>query len=106
MLRWRSPPHNRIHAKAEFEPGREVFDLTMAVKPTVLITGVSGNLGSRLVQQLPEYQIIGTDIREPVSALFRFETIDLGEERSCDQLLELMRAYRPEAVVHLAFILD
>ncbi len=80
----------------------------MAVKPTVLITGVSGNLGSRLVQQLPEYQVIGTDIREPASSasLFRFESIDFGEERSCDQLLDLMRAYRPEAVVHLAFILD
>ena len=39
-------------------------------------------------------------------ALARFEKIDLAEERSCDQLLELMRAYRPESVVHLAFMLD
>jgi nucleoside-diphosphate-sugar epimerase len=80
----------------------------MAQKPTALITGVSGNLGLRLLNQLSDYAVIGADIRPPEnpSALMRFETIDLAEERSCDQLLELMRAYRPEAVVHLAFVLD
>jgi nucleoside-diphosphate-sugar epimerase len=80
----------------------------MAGKPTVLITGVAGNLGLRLLENLPDFQVIGADIHEPASAvpMFRFERVDLAEERSCDQLLELMRAYRPEAVVHLAFILD
>jgi Nucleoside-diphosphate-sugar epimerases len=80
----------------------------MAAKPTVLITGVSGNLGTRLLEQLAGFQVIGVDVKEPadLSSLFRFEKVDLGEERSCDQLLELMKAYRPEAVVHLAFILD
>src|SRR5580765_2349730 len=79
----------------------------MSQKPTVLITGVSGNLGLRLLQQLPDFQVIGADVRElegPASVA-HFEKIDLAEERSCDQLLELMRAYRPEAVVHLAFVL-
>jgi len=80
----------------------------MAAKPTVLITGVSGNLGTRLLEQLAGFQVIGVDVKEPAnpSSLFRFEKIDLGEERSCDQLLELLKAYRPEAVLHLAFILD
>lgn len=80
----------------------------MAGQPTVLITGVSGNLGVRLLEQLADFQVIGADVREPEqpSRLFRFEKIDLAEERSCDQLLDLMRAYRPEVVVHLAFILD
>jgi nucleoside-diphosphate-sugar epimerase len=80
----------------------------MAQKPTVLITGIAGNLGLRLLQQLPDCNVIGADIREPENAatLSRFEKIDLGEERSCDQLLELMRAHRPEAVAHLAFVLD
>jgi nucleoside-diphosphate-sugar epimerase len=80
----------------------------MPPKPTVLITGVAGNLGLRLLKQLPEYQIIGADIRELDSAesIARFEKVDLAEERSCDQLLDLMRAYRPESVVHLAFVLD
>jgi nucleoside-diphosphate-sugar epimerase len=80
----------------------------MSQKPTVLITGVAGNLGLRLLQQLPDFFVIGTDVREPVNgaALGRFEKVDLAEERSCDQLLQLMREYRPEAVAHLAFVLD
>jgi nucleoside-diphosphate-sugar epimerase len=80
----------------------------MAGKATVLITGVAGNLGVSLLNQLADFQVIGADVREPehLPKLFRFEKIDLAEERSCDQLLELMRAYRPEAVIHLAFILD
>jgi UDP-glucose 4-epimerase len=80
----------------------------MAAKPTVLITGVSGNVGSHLLKELPDFQVIGVDIREPANpeSLFRFEKVDLAEERSCSQLLELMRAYRPEAVVHLAFVVD
>ena len=51
-------------------------------KPTVLITGVSGNLGLRLLKQLSNYNVIGTDIREPedASALARFEKVDLAEE--------------------------
>src|SRR5215470_8822237 len=80
----------------------------MPEKPTALITGISGNLGLRLLRQLADFNVIGADVREPEdgSALARFEKIDFAEERSCDQLLELMRAHRPEAVVHLAFVLD
>jgi nucleoside-diphosphate-sugar epimerase len=80
----------------------------MAQKPTVLITGVAGNLGLRLLQHLADFSVIGADVREPADAtpLERFEKVDLAEERSCDQLLQLMREYRPEAVAHLAFVLD
>jgi nucleoside-diphosphate-sugar epimerase len=80
----------------------------MAQKPRALITGISGNLGLRLLRQLPDFNLIGVDVREPedATALAQFEKVDLAEERSCDQLLELMRAHRPEAVVHLAFVLD
>jgi nucleoside-diphosphate-sugar epimerase len=80
----------------------------MAVRPTVLITGIAGNLGLRLLRQLPDFQVIGTDVHEPADAsgLLCYENVDLAEERSCDQLLELMRAYRPEAVAHLAFVVD
>jgi nucleoside-diphosphate-sugar epimerase len=80
----------------------------MAITPTILITGVSGSLGLRLLPQLAGHQVIGVDIREPAApaGLFHFRRIDLAEERSCDQLLELMRAYRPEAVAHLAFVMD
>src|SRR5215831_19511845 len=80
----------------------------MAAKPTLMVTGVSGNLGLSLLKQLADFQVIGVDVREPLRTtdIFRFEKVDLAEERSCTQLLELMRAYRPEAVVHLAFVID
>src|SRR5215468_1766185 len=75
-------------------------------KSAVLVTGVSGNLGLRLVEFLSEFKIIGVDIAPPSSPVFHFEKIDLSQERSCGQLLELLRAYRPEAAIHLAFIVD
>src|SRR5262249_17860795 len=80
----------------------------MAIKPTLLITGVSGNLGVSLLRQLADFQVIGLDVREPPAKahIFRFEKVDLAEERSCSQMLELMRAYRPQAVAHLAFVID
>jgi nucleoside-diphosphate-sugar epimerase len=80
----------------------------MAQKPTILITGVSGNLGLRVLEFVPDFDVIGVDTRVPEgpARLASFEKIDLGEERSCDQLLELLRRYRPEAVAHLAFVGD
>src|SRR5215469_12430974 len=79
-----------------------------AQKPTVLITGVSGNLGLRLIEILQGFKLVAVDTASPKSpqAFAHYEKIDLAEERSCNQLLELMRAYRPEAVVHLAFVVD
>src|SRR5215471_8322318 len=75
-------------------------------KPTILITGVSGNLGLRLVEFLSDFKIIGVDVAPSARPLFHFEQVDLAQERSCSQLLELLRAYRPESVIHLAFIVD
>lgn len=76
-------------------------------KPTVVITGISGNLGTRLLAQLAEFDVIGVDLTPPVTDLpLRFERMDLGEEESCRQLYHLLRETRPSAVVHLAFVLD
>jgi UDP-glucose 4-epimerase len=89
-------------------PARPGAAQNSAQKPAVLVTGVSGNLGLRLVRLFPEFRFIGTDVRPPEdpSGLAHFEKIDLSEERSCIQLLQLMRRFRPEAIVHLAFIVD
>ena len=78
----------------------------MAQKPALLITGVSGNLGLRVLEFLPEFDVIGVDVVPPAtpSKLAVFEKVDLAEERSCHQLLELLRKYRPEGVGHLALI--
>jgi nucleoside-diphosphate-sugar epimerase len=80
----------------------------MAEKPTVLLTGVSGKLGLRVLKQLTDFHVVGVDVQRPEdsSALTYFEESDLAQERSCDQLLHLLRAYRPEAVIHLSFVVD
>jgi len=80
----------------------------MAEKPTVLMTGVSGKLGLRVLKQLEDFHVVGVDVHPPedARALTHFEPTDLAQERSCDQLLQLLRAYRPEAVIHLSFVVD
>src|SRR6202140_4210267 len=76
-------------------------------KPTVVVTGISGNLGTRLLPQLGAFNVIGLDVNPPVTDLpLQFERIDLGEEESCRQLYLLLRESRAEAVIHLAFVLD
>lgn len=76
-------------------------------KPRVLVTGVAGNLGLRLLPELCAYDVVGVDLREPAGAgLHAFRRIDLGEEASCAQLVELLRDTRCSAVVHLAFVID
>ena len=76
--------------------------------PTVLVTGVSGNLGTRLLPQLRGYRVIGVDMQEPtdVGAFEHFERLDLGLEASCPRMVQLLRNFRVEAVVHLAFVID
>lgn len=76
-------------------------------KPTILVTGVSGNLGKRLLPLLSEYAVVGVDISPPShSVIDRFVPIDLGTEESARELLLLMREVQPTAVVHLAFVID
>jgi nucleoside-diphosphate-sugar epimerase len=76
-------------------------------KPTVVVTGISGNLGTRLLPQLDEFNVIGLDVTPPATDLpLQFERMDLGEEESCRQLFFLLRDSQAAAVIHLAFILD
>jgi nucleoside-diphosphate-sugar epimerase len=78
-----------------------------AAKPTLVITGVSGNLGQRLVPQLSDYKVVGVDITPPThSTIDRFVPLDLGAESSTRELLLLLRELQPASVVHLAFVID
>jgi nucleoside-diphosphate-sugar epimerase len=73
----------------------------------IVITGVAGNLGARLLPLLGDFPLIGVDMHPPQTTLpLRFEALDLGREETCEQLLTLLREVRPAAVVHLAFVLD
>jgi nucleoside-diphosphate-sugar epimerase len=77
------------------------------VKPVVVVTGIAGNLGQRLLPLLKDFQVVGVDLHAPRdSSNFRFVSMDLGREDSCSQLTALLREVRPLAVVHLAFVLD
>src|SRR5215469_8840086 len=76
-------------------------------KPTVVVTGVSGNLGLRLLPLLSDFSVIGIDINPPKTALpIRFVRLDLGIEESTRTLYNLLTENRPFSVVHLAFVLD
>lgn len=79
----------------------------MNTEPSILVTGIAGNLGRRLLPLLAGFRVVGVDFRPPqTESPLQFESMDLGEEASCMQLLRLMREVRPVAVVHLAFVMD
>ncbi len=76
-------------------------------KATVVITGISGNLGLRLLPELSDYQVIGVDLNPPkTSSPVHFVPMDLGTEDSCRELMTLLKDSRPVALLHLAFVLD
>jgi nucleoside-diphosphate-sugar epimerase len=76
-------------------------------KPTIIVTGVSGNLGQRLLPQLTDCKVVGIDVTPPThSQVDRFVPLDLGREESTRELLLLLREVQPTSVVHLAFVID
>lgn len=76
-------------------------------QPSVVVTGLAGNLGLRLLRELTGVRVIGVDKSPPRTSLpLRFEPMDLGSEASCRQLVGLLRETGAQAVVHLAFVID
>lgn len=76
-------------------------------KPSVVITGIAGNLGLRLLPLLTGFNVTGVDMRPPQGDLpLRFEPVDLGHEPACEQMVDILRDTRASAVVHLAFVID
>jgi nucleoside-diphosphate-sugar epimerase len=78
-----------------------------SVKPTIIVTGVSGNLGQRLLPHLADFAVVGVDVKPPTGSLIdRFVPLDLGKEESTRELHLLLRELQPISVVHLAFVID
>ena len=75
-------------------------------KPTVIVTGISGNLGQRLAPMLADYTVVGIDVTPPPAPVDRFVPLDLGNEDSTRELFLLLRELQPASVVHLAFVID
>ncbi len=76
-------------------------------KPVVVVTGIAGNLGTRLLPLLSDFSVIGVDLNPPQTDLpLQFERLDLGEESCTRTLFELLRDTCPVAVIHLAFVID
>lgn len=75
--------------------------------PSIVVTGLSGNLGMRLLPMLTGFRVVAVDFRPPTTDHpLKFEKMDLAEEASCMQFLQLLRDVRPVAVVHLASVVD
>jgi nucleoside-diphosphate-sugar epimerase len=76
-------------------------------KPSIVVTGIAGNLGVRLLPLVADYHVIGIDLNPPqADHPLQFVRMDLGLEESCRELFLLLREARPVAVIHLAFVLD
>lgn len=73
----------------------------------VLVTGVCGNLGTRLVPVLSGFRIIGADMQPGApEGIDSYHQLDLSQERSCELLVRILRNEQIDAVVHLAFVID
>jgi len=79
-----------------------------SAKPSLLVTGAAGSLGTRLLPLLEGFNVIGLDARPPseTSTPVQFEKIDLGQEPSCRRMAHILRETGAVGVVHLAFVLD
>ena len=79
----------------------------MQAKSTVVVTGISGNLGARLLPMLSDYRVVGVDLRAPdIAGVVEFHNMDLGHEASCRELTQLLRQTGARSVIHLAFVVD
>ena len=75
--------------------------------PSIIVTGISGNLGQRLLPMLSGFRVVGVDFRPPQTDLpLQFVKMDFSLESSCLEMIRLLREVRPVAVVHLAFVMD
>ena len=76
--------------------------------PTILVTGLSGNLGQHLAPLLREHPLVGVDLFRPRIDHPRVEfcQLDLSQADAPEVLENLLGEAQVQLVVHLAFVLD
>jgi UDP-glucose 4-epimerase len=67
----------------------------------IIITGISGYLGSELTKTLSQYEIIGVDIKEPEK--IQENVIFIKKSILDDDLSIIFKKYNPEVCIHLAW---
>jgi len=74
----------------------------------VLVTGISGNLGRRLAPLLEGYEVISADLFPPPASARagEFHAVDLSTPEGREKLGRLVVESEPDAVLHLAFVVD
>ena len=79
-----------------------------STRPTILVTGLSGNLGQHLAPLLQEHPLVGIDLFRPRvnHPQVEFCQLDLSQPDAPDVLENLIGEAQVQLVVHLAFVLD
>ena len=74
----------------------------------VLVTGISGNLGGRLAPLLESYEVISADLSPPPAGVRagEFHRVDLSASEGREELARMVRESGPDAILHLAFVVD
>ncbi len=74
----------------------------------ILVTGISGNLGRRLVPLLKKFEIISVDLYPPPREISagQFFHLDLSTPAGRKELSHIVENEAIDAVVHLAFVID
>lgn len=77
-------------------------------KPSIVVTGIAGSLGTRLLPLLEGFSVIGLDTHPPADPTIpiQFERIDLSQESSCSRMAHILIESHAVAFIHLAFIVD
>src|SRR5271166_6575773 len=93
--------------RARHDPRTHRNNLMTKPAASVIVTGISGDLGRRLLPLLDEFHVVGVDLRSPESPLpLEFHAMNLGNEPSCRELTQIIRSSGARSVVHLAFTMD
>ena len=63
--------------------------------PSIIVTGISGNLGRRLLPMLSGFRVVGVDFRPPeTDSPLQFVKMDFSLESSCLEMIHLLREVR------------